>query len=97
MLVILHGGIGPGIYGKSIDGYNIIFATNFLGNFLIAMRLSKIISDKGRLIITSSRIINDKICYQSIMSGNSWLYLNPIYDYGMANLCRSMLVKYFSK
>jgi len=52
--LVCNAGIGGSRIGNSIDGYDIIFATNHLGNFLLVNLLIPLMAENGKITIVSS-------------------------------------------
>ena len=52
--LVCNAGIGGQCIGTSKDGYDIIFATNHLGHFLLVNSLLPFMEENGRIIIVSS-------------------------------------------
>lgn len=52
--LVCNAGIGGSRIGNSIDGYDIIFATNHLGHFLLVNLLIPLMAENGKITIVSS-------------------------------------------
>lgn len=52
--LVCNAGIGGSCSGNSVDGYDIIFATNHLGHFLLVNLLIPFMAEKGKITIISS-------------------------------------------
>ena len=56
--LVCNAGIGGNSRGTSKDGYDIIFATNHLGHFLLVNSLIPYMEENGRIIVVSSDMHN---------------------------------------
>ena len=52
--LVCNAGIGGSWSGNSVDGYDIIFATNHLGHFLLVNLLIPLMEENGKITIVSS-------------------------------------------
>jgi NAD(P)-dependent dehydrogenase (short-subunit alcohol dehydrogenase family) len=52
--LVCNAGVGGHCSGKSKDGYDMIFATNHLGHFLLVNSLASQMEENGRIVIVSS-------------------------------------------
>ena len=52
--LVCNAGVGGNTSGKSVDGYDIIFATNHLGHFLLTNLLLPFMEENGKITIVSS-------------------------------------------
>lgn len=109
-LLVAHAGVGANTKGVTADGYEKLFAINYLGHFVLINGLLDLLSESAnntaasKVIITSSRTLaNKEIDYgylaspDSIASKGYRRSLIPGYNYGVSNLCRMLLINYLSK
>lgn len=109
-LLVAHAGVGANTKGITGDGYEKVFAINYLGHFVLIMGLLDLLSESGsadsasKLIITSSKtLLNKKIDYNYLASPGTVMskgYARSLfvgYNYGVSNLCRMLLINHLSK
>lgn len=53
--IIANAGVMAPPFGRTVDGFEIQFATNHLGHFAFINRIGKLLADNGRLVVLSSQ------------------------------------------
>lgn len=53
--IIANAGVMATPFGRTIDGFEIQFGTNYLGHFALINRIEPLLSDNGRLIVLTSQ------------------------------------------
>lgn len=53
--IIANAGVMATPFGRTIDGFEIQFATNYLGHFALINRIEPLLVDNGRLVVLSSQ------------------------------------------
>jgi len=53
--IIANAGVMAPPFGRTVDGFEVQFATNHLGHFAFINRIEKLLADNGRLVVLSSQ------------------------------------------
>ena len=53
--IIANAGVMATPYGRTIDGFEVQFGTNYLGHFALINRIEPLLADNGRLVVLSSQ------------------------------------------
>lgn len=53
--IIANAGVMATPFGRTVDGFEVQFQTNYLGHFALLNRIEPLLADKGRLIVLSSQ------------------------------------------
>ena len=53
--IIANAGIMATPFGRTVDGFEIQFGTNYLGHFALINRITPLLADNGRLVVLSSQ------------------------------------------
>ncbi|MFS2005471.1 SDR family NAD(P)-dependent oxidoreductase [Duganella sp. CT11-25] len=53
--IIANAGVMATPFGRTADGFEVQFATNYLGHFVLINRIAPLLADNGRLVVLSSQ------------------------------------------
>jgi len=53
--IIANAGVMATPFGRTVDGFETQFATNYLGHFALLQRIAPLLADNGRLVVLSSQ------------------------------------------
>jgi NAD(P)-dependent dehydrogenase (short-subunit alcohol dehydrogenase family) len=53
--IVANAGVMATPFGRTVDGFEVQFATNYLGHFALINRIEPLLADNGRLVVLSSQ------------------------------------------
>ncbi|ETO59096.1 hypothetical protein F444_08841 [Phytophthora nicotianae P1976] len=90
-LLINNAGIGGSTYTKTVDGYELIFATNYLGHFALTAQLFETLKNSApsRIVSVSSFLhwYGTWVCDENKIMANSSKEHGQIGTYSISKLC----------
>lgn len=95
-VIIANAGVMAMPYGRTVDGFEIHFATNYLGHFALINRIKSLILDNGRVIIVSSQAHRVSDVDLDDLNFEKREY-DPFISYGQSKTATSLFAVEFDK